>query len=109
MYRTLAELVPPSPRRPSRRSCGAPRTTCASCWGEAEFERHEIEWTDESPESYARFMLDSFGPLLNAREVLAEREDELDEAFTNFLREREPERRRHAAPPTSSGEYLPPS
>jgi hypothetical protein len=43
-------------------------------------------WTDESPESYARFMLESFGPLLNAREALAERADELDEAFTNFLR-----------------------
>ena len=49
--------------------------------GEAEFERHEIEWDDESVESYARFMLDSFGPLLNAREGLGEREDELDEAF----------------------------
>jgi hypothetical protein len=55
-------------------------------WREADFERHAIVWTDESPESYARFMLESFGPLLNAREALAERADELDEAFTNFLR-----------------------
>jgi hypothetical protein len=30
-------------------------------------------------------MLESFGPLLNAREVLAERENELDEAFRSFL------------------------
>ena len=30
-------------------------------------------------------MLDSFGPLLNAREVLGEREDELDKAYTDFL------------------------
>jgi hypothetical protein len=51
------------------------------------FERHEIEWTDESPESYARFMLESFGPLLNAREVLGERERELDDAYARFLRE----------------------
>ena len=31
-------------------------------------------------------MLDSFGPLLNAREALAEREDELEKAYTEFLR-----------------------
>ena len=55
-----------------------------------EFERHEIEWKDESVESYAQFMLDSFGPLLNARELLAEREGELDEAYRGFL-ERENE------------------
>ena len=46
-----------------------------------DFERHEIVWKDESVESYARFMLESFGPLLNARELLGEREGELDEAF----------------------------
>jgi hypothetical protein len=32
-------------------------------------------------------MLDSFGPLLNARELLGERERELDEAYARFLRE----------------------
>jgi hypothetical protein len=42
-------------------------------------------WEDESVESYAQFMLESFGPLLNAREALAEREGELDEAFRAFL------------------------
>jgi hypothetical protein len=31
-------------------------------------------------------MLESFGPLLNARETLAERENELYEAYTEFLR-----------------------
>jgi hypothetical protein len=54
--------------------------------GEAQFERHEIEWQDESVEAYARFMMDSFGPLLNAREVMAGREDELDAAFADYLR-----------------------
>ena len=49
------------------------------------FDRHEIVWEDESVESYARFMLDSMGPLLNARELLAEREGELDTAFRDFL------------------------
>jgi hypothetical protein len=53
--------------------------------GDAAFERHEVVWEDESAESYAAFMLESFGPLLNAREALGEREAELDEAFTGFV------------------------
>jgi ubiquinone/menaquinone biosynthesis C-methylase UbiE len=84
MFKTIAELVPPPPG-------GAPPVLWGTedhvleLWGDAEFERHEIEWTDDSVESYARFMLESFGPLLNAREVLAEREAELDTAFRDFL------------------------
>ena len=86
-------------RAPSPPPSGEPRSTCASCGATREFERHEIEWTDESVESYARFMLESFGPLLNAREMLGERESELDEAFRDFLEQREPSRRRHAPLP----------
>jgi len=85
MFRTLAELVPPPPGATPPILWGT-EGHVRELLGDAEFERHEIEWTDESPESYARFMLDSFGPLLNAREVLGEREDELDTAFTDFLR-----------------------
>ena len=80
MFRTIAELVPPPPGGRPPILWGT-EDHVREMWGEAEFERHEIVWTDESVESYARFMLDSFGPLLNAREVLAEREDELDEAY----------------------------
>src|SRR5262245_20742692 len=99
MMRTVAGLVPPPPdaappvlwgteehvRRllgegGSGQAAGGARGAAMT------FERREIEWTDDSPEVYARFMLDSFGPLLNAREMLGERADELDEAFTNFLR-----------------------
>ena len=58
--------------------------------GGATFERHEIVWTDESVEYYARFMLESFGPLLNARELLGEREGELDGRSVEYL-ERENE------------------
>jgi ubiquinone/menaquinone biosynthesis C-methylase UbiE len=85
MMRTVAELVPPPPGSAPPVLWGTEEHV-RSLLGDAEFERREIEWTDESPESYARFLLDSFGPLLNAREILAERADELDEAFTNFLR-----------------------
>ena len=83
-FRTIAELVPPPPG-----------TQPASLWGteehvrellgDAQFERHELEWKDESVESFAEFMLESFGPLLNARELLGEREHELDERFKEFL------------------------
>ena len=85
MSQTIAELVPPPPDAQPPLLWGT-EDHIRDLWGEADFERHAIEWTDESPESYARFMLDSFGPLLNARERLAERADELDEALTNFLR-----------------------
>jgi ubiquinone/menaquinone biosynthesis C-methylase UbiE len=85
MFRTIAELVPPPPGVTPPILWGT-QEHVRELLGEGEFERREIEWTDESPESYARFMLDSFGPLLNARELLAERENELDQAFTEFLR-----------------------
>jgi SAM-dependent methyltransferase len=99
MFRTIAELVPPPPGGQPPIRWGSEEHV-RELWGHAGpaqaagaargaamlFERHEIVWTDESPESYARFMLESFGPLLNAREVLAERGDELDEAYTEYLR-----------------------
>ena len=85
MSHTIAELVPPPPGGQPPLLWGTEEHV-RELWGEAEFERHEIVWTDESPESYARFMLESFGPLLNAREVLADRAGELDEAFTEYLR-----------------------
>ena len=86
MVKTTAELVPPPPGGQPPLLWGTEEHV-RELLGDGEFERREIEWTDESPESYARFMLESFGPMLNAREVLGEREGELEEAFTNFLRE----------------------
>jgi SAM-dependent methyltransferase len=85
MSATIAELVPPPPGGQPPLLWGTEEHV-RELWGEAEFERHEIVWTDESPASYARFMLESFGPLLNARELLADRAGELDEAFTEYLR-----------------------
>jgi ubiquinone/menaquinone biosynthesis C-methylase UbiE len=85
MFRMNTELVPPPPGGTPPILWGT-EDHVREMWGDdVRFERHEIEWTDESVESYARFMLESFGPLLNARELLAERENELDEAFRNFL------------------------
>jgi SAM-dependent methyltransferase len=84
MVQALAEVVPPPPGSTPPLLWGTEEHQ-RELLGDGEFERHEIEWREESVESYARFMLESFGPLLNAREKLAEREGELDEAFTAFL------------------------
>ena len=84
LVRTLAELVPPPPGGPPAIFWGTEEHQ-RELLGDGKFERHEIEWQDESVESYAQFMLESFGPLLNARETLAEREGELDETFRAFL------------------------
>jgi ubiquinone/menaquinone biosynthesis C-methylase UbiE len=83
MVRTVGELVPPPPGTPP--PLWGTEQHVRELLGDAEFERREIEWTDESVESYARFMLESFGPLLNVRELLAERANELDLAFRKFL------------------------
>ena len=86
MFRTVAELIPPPPGGQPPILWGT-EDHVREMWGGAAitFERLAIVWTDDSVQSYARFMLDSFGPLLNAREVLAEREDELERAYTDFL------------------------
>jgi ubiquinone/menaquinone biosynthesis C-methylase UbiE len=84
MNSTVGELVPPPAGGTPPILWGTEEHT-RELLGDGSFERHEIEWRDESVESYARFMLESFGPLVNARELLAERASELDEAFRAFL------------------------
>jgi SAM-dependent methyltransferase len=89
MFRVTADLLPPPPGPPP--GLWGTEDHVREMWGDdVEFERHEIVWTDESVESYAQFMLESFGPLLNARELLGDREGELDRAYRDFL-ERENE------------------
>jgi SAM-dependent methyltransferase len=84
MFRVTADLLPPPPGPPP--GLWGTEDHVREMWGDSvEFERHEIVWTDDSVESYAQFMLESFGPLLNARELLGEREGELDRAYRDFL------------------------
>jgi SAM-dependent methyltransferase len=86
MFRMTAELLPPPPGGQPPILWGTEQHI-RDLLGDGDFERYEVEWKDESVESYARFMLESFGPLLNARELLGEREGELDERFRAFLGE----------------------
>jgi len=86
MVGVTAELIPPPPDVQPPLLWGT-EDHVRELLGDGEFDRREIAWTDESVESYSQFMLGSFGPLLNAREVLAERAGELDEAYRAFLHE----------------------
>jgi SAM-dependent methyltransferase len=100
--RTLAELVPPPPGATPPLLWGT-QAHVSELLGEADFERREVDFRDESVESFARFMLQNFGPLLNAREQLAGRENELDEAFTGYLQR---ENRADDGTLRFGGEYL---
>jgi ubiquinone/menaquinone biosynthesis C-methylase UbiE len=84
MNTMVAELVPPPPDGQPPLLWGTEEHV-RELWGEAQFERQAIEWRDDSVESYARFMLESFGPLLNLRDVLGERAGELEERYTEYL------------------------
>jgi SAM-dependent methyltransferase len=84
MFRTVGELVPPPPGSAPPTLWGTEEHV-RTLLGDAEFSRGEIEWRDPSVESYADFMLESFGPLLNAQEVLGARAGELRPAFITFL------------------------
>ena len=86
MFRTTSELVPPPPGSSSPLLWGTEEHV-RDLLGDGEFEHREIEWRDSSVESYATFMLESFGPLLSAQEALSERSGELHEAYSRYLEE----------------------
>jgi SAM-dependent methyltransferase len=102
MFATISQIVPPPPGGQPPLLWGT-EDHVRELIGQAEFERHEIVWEDGSVESYARFMLDSFGPLLNARELLGEREHELESAYVEYL---ERENQNDDGTLRFSGEYL---
>jgi SAM-dependent methyltransferase len=85
MFGVVAQLVPPPPGGASPLLWGTEEHVRELLGDDATFERREVEWRDPSVESYADFMLTSFGPLLNAQEVLGERAGELRSAFIAFL------------------------
>jgi SAM-dependent methyltransferase len=60
MFRVLAELVPPPPAGEPPILWGT-EPHIRELLGDGRFECHDVDWKDESVESYARFMLDSFG------------------------------------------------
>jgi len=81
MFRAIAAVNPPPAGAESPLLWGT-EDHVRELLGDAEFDRAEVEWRDESVESYARFMEESFGPLIAAREQVGDR---LHEAYVEFL------------------------
>ncbi len=84
MFQTIAGLVAPPPGAASPLLWGTEEHV-GQLLGDARFQRSSVEWRDESVERYADFMLESFGPLLNAREALGEHAGELRPAYLAYL------------------------
>jgi SAM-dependent methyltransferase len=82
MFRSLAALNPPPPETQSPLLWGTEDHVQELLLGDATFDRGTVEWRDSSVESYARFMEESFGPLIAAREAVGER---LHDAYVKFL------------------------
>ena len=84
MLRTVGKLVPPPPGARSPVLWGTEEHV-RELLGEADFERREVDWRDSSVAEYVDFMLETYGPLLNAQEALGERSGELREELIRFF------------------------
>ena len=84
MFRTVGKLVPPPPGASSPLLWGT-EDHVRELLGEAEFERREVEWREQSVDSYVDFMLGDYGPLLNAQEALGNRSGELRDALISLF------------------------
>ena len=83
MLRTTVKLVPPPPGASSPLLWGT-EDHVRELLGEADFERREFEWGEASVADYVDFMLETYGPLLNAQEALGERSGELREELIRY-------------------------
>jgi SAM-dependent methyltransferase len=73
MFKAMSVLNPPPPDGFQPPVLWGTEEHVRELLGEdARFERHDVEWTGESPEQYARFMEDSFPPLVAARKAVGD-------------------------------------
>jgi ubiquinone/menaquinone biosynthesis C-methylase UbiE len=84
MFKRMGAISPPPPEGFQSPLLWGTEEHVSELLGDgAEFERHEVEWRERSPERYAEFMETSFGPLIAARAQLG---DELvHEAFMGWV------------------------
>jgi ubiquinone/menaquinone biosynthesis C-methylase UbiE len=82
MFMAIAAVSPPPPDGFQSPLMWGTEQRVRELLGDADFSRHEVEWVDSSVERYAEFMETSFGPLINAREVVGE---EVHEAYLGYL------------------------
>jgi SAM-dependent methyltransferase len=84
MFRQMGTLNPPPPEGFQPPVLWGTEGHVRELLGDgARFERHEVEWVDESAETYARFMEDSFPPLVAARKAVGD--DRVHEVYLDFL------------------------
>jgi SAM-dependent methyltransferase len=83
MFKTIASIGPPPPEGFQSPLLWGTEEHVRELLGDADFSRHEVEWVDSSVESYADFMENSFGPLINAREQLG---GKVHDAYLDWLR-----------------------
>jgi ubiquinone/menaquinone biosynthesis C-methylase UbiE len=82
MFKRLAAVTPPPPEGFQPPVLWGTEQHVRELLGEARFSRHQVEWVDESVERYADFMENSFGPLINAREMAG---DAVHDAYLGYL------------------------
>jgi SAM-dependent methyltransferase len=84
MFKAIGSVTPPPPEGFQSPLLWGTEEHVRELLGDARFSRHEVEWVDSSVERYAEFMENSFGPLINARELVG---DGLHEAYLGYLQE----------------------
>jgi SAM-dependent methyltransferase len=84
MFQAIGSITPPPPEGFRSPLLWGTEDHVHELLGDARFSRHEVEWVDSSVERYAEFMENSFGPLINARELVG---DSLHEAYLGYLQE----------------------
>jgi ubiquinone/menaquinone biosynthesis C-methylase UbiE len=73
MFQRIGSISPPPPEGFQSPLLWGTEDHVSELLGDGvEFERHHVEWNAPSPETYADFMENSFGPLIAAREQLGE-------------------------------------
>jgi ubiquinone/menaquinone biosynthesis C-methylase UbiE len=82
MFKTMGSIGPPPPEGFQSPLLWGTEQHVRELLGDARFSRHEVEWVDSSVERYADFMENSFGPLINARELAG---DTVHEAYLAYL------------------------
>jgi SAM-dependent methyltransferase len=84
MFKRMSPLGPPPPDGAQPPVLWGTEEHVRELLGDgARFERQDVEWRDESAESYARFMENSFPPLVAARARVGD--EVLHEAYLDFL------------------------
>jgi SAM-dependent methyltransferase len=85
MFQRIGSISPPPPEGFQPPTLWGTENHVRELLGDdVEFERHHVEWNADSPEVYADFMENSFGPLIAAREQLG---DVVHETYLAWIKE----------------------